>query len=140
MRAYADDIVYHITNKRKWEIITESLETYSAASGAQINNNKSFMIPIGSWKSTEKINNLPTTNKGKILGMIICNSFKEMIETNWAQTTAKIRRTMYKQIYRDLNIFERTWHVNTFCLAKLWYLAHILPIPKKIYYDNGKSQ
>ncbi|PSN56456.1 hypothetical protein C0J52_08339 [Blattella germanica] len=55
------------------------------------------MIPLGSWKSTEEIINIPTINKGKILGMIICNSFKEMIETNWAQTTAKIRATMYKQ-------------------------------------------
>ncbi|KAJ4435278.1 hypothetical protein ANN_23856 [Periplaneta americana] len=66
-----------------------------------------------------------------MLGMTVCNSFEEMVEINWTKTTALTRVTLFQQIHRNLNLFERVWHVNIFCLSKLWYLAQILPLPVK---------
>ncbi|KAJ4430228.1 hypothetical protein ANN_22440 [Periplaneta americana] len=63
--------------------------------------------------------------------MTVCGSFDEMIEVNWTKTTALTRAALFQQIHRNLNLFETVWHVNVFCLSKLWYLAQILPLPDK---------
>lgn len=36
-----------------------------------------------------------------------------------------------RQLSRNLNIIQKIWHVNTFALSKMWYIAQVLPIPER---------
>ena len=130
-RAYADDVVWLLRNIADCSKLHSILQTYCTASGARINTQKSFMIPLGNWSDTHTFNNITITRKAKILGLTVCTSFHELIETNWANTSALTRFKMFQQIHRDINIIEKVWHVNSFCLSKMWYLAQIIPLPKK---------
>ncbi|KAJ4429350.1 hypothetical protein ANN_26355 [Periplaneta americana] len=130
-RVYADDVLFLLRDTDDCVTLPHILETYSAASCAQLNTRKSFLIPLGSWPDGLTFNESTTVRQAKILGMTVCNSFEEMVEINWTKTTALTRVTLFQQIHRNLNLFERVWHVNIFCFSKLWYLAQILPLPVK---------
>ncbi|KAJ4430752.1 hypothetical protein ANN_19343 [Periplaneta americana] len=130
-RVYADDVLFLLRDADDCVTLPHILETYSAASCAQLNTQKSFLIPLGSWPDGLTFNEITTVRQAKMLGMTVCNSFEEMVEINWTKTTALTRVTLFQQIHRNLNLFERVWHVNIFCLSKLWYLAQILPLPVK---------
>ncbi|KAJ4446441.1 hypothetical protein ANN_13137 [Periplaneta americana] len=125
-RVYAD-----VRNVDDCVTLPHILETYNAASCAQLNTQKSFLLPLGSWPDGLTFNEITTVRQAKMLGMTVCNSFLEMVEINWTKTTALTRVTLFQQIHRNPNHFERVWHVNIFCLSKLWYLAQILPLPIK---------
>ncbi|KAJ4442363.1 hypothetical protein ANN_03949 [Periplaneta americana] len=87
-RVYADDIVFLLRDVEECATLSRILEIYSAASGAQINARKSFLLPLGSWPHRHTFNDIITVRQGKILGMTVCGSFDEMIEVNWTKTTA----------------------------------------------------
>ncbi|KAJ4442365.1 hypothetical protein ANN_03951 [Periplaneta americana] len=106
-RVYADDIVFLLRDVEECATLSRILEIYSAASGAQINARKSFLLPLGSWPDRHTFNDIITVRQGKILGMTVCGSFDEMIEVNWTKTTALTRAALFQQIYRNLNLFEK---------------------------------
>ncbi|KAJ4438214.1 hypothetical protein ANN_14153 [Periplaneta americana] len=130
-RVYADDVLFLLRDVDDCVTLSHILETYSVASCAQLNTQKSFLLPLGSWPDGLTFNEVTTVRQAKMLGMTVCNSFQEMVEINWTKTTALTRVTLFQQIHRNLNLFERVWHVNIFCFSKLWYLAQILPLPIK---------
>ncbi|KAJ4437581.1 hypothetical protein ANN_17726 [Periplaneta americana] len=131
IRAYADDVVILLRDEDECTKLPQILHTYSMASCAQINVQKSSLLPLGNWAATHTVNHIPIKRKAKILGLTVCASFKEMVDINWSITSARTRATMFQHIHRNLNLLERIWHINVFCLSKLWYLAQILPLPSK---------
>ncbi|KAJ4438158.1 hypothetical protein ANN_14097 [Periplaneta americana] len=106
-RVYADDILFLLRDADDCVILPHILETYSAASYAQLNTRKSFLIPLGSWPDGLTFNEITTVRQAKMLGMAVCNSFEEMVEISWTKTTALTRVTLFQQIHRNLNLFER---------------------------------
>ncbi|KAJ4433352.1 hypothetical protein ANN_15611 [Periplaneta americana] len=131
IRAYADDVVILLRDEDECTKLPQILHTYSMASCAQINVQKSSLVPLGNWATTHTVNHIPIKRKAKILGLTVCASFKEMVDINWSITSARTRATMFQHIHRNLNLLERIWHINVFCLSKLWYLAQILPLSSK---------
>ncbi|KAJ4430657.1 hypothetical protein ANN_19247 [Periplaneta americana] len=121
IRAYADYVVILLRDEDECTKLPQILQTYSTASCAQINVQKSSLVPLGNWPVTHTVNHIPIKRKAKILGLTVCASFKEMVDINWSITSARTRATMFQHIHRNLNLLERIWHV--FCLSKLWYLA-----------------
>ncbi|KAJ4440714.1 hypothetical protein ANN_08862 [Periplaneta americana] len=106
-RVYADDVLFLLRDADDCVTLPHILETYSAASCAQLNTQKSFLIPLGSWPDGLTFNEITTVRQAKMLGMTVCNSFEEMVEINWTKTTALTRVTLFQQIHRNLNLFER---------------------------------
>ncbi|KAJ4430303.1 hypothetical protein ANN_22516 [Periplaneta americana] len=106
-RVYADDVLFLLRDADNCVTLPHILETYSAASCAQLNTHKSFLIPLGSWPDGLTFNEITTVLQAKMLGMTVCNSFEEMVEINWTKTTALTRVTLFQQIHRNLNLFER---------------------------------
>ncbi|KAJ4430266.1 hypothetical protein ANN_22478 [Periplaneta americana] len=118
IRAYADDVVILLRDEDECTKVPQILQTYSMASCAQINVQKSSLVPLGNWPVTHTVNHIPIKRKAKILGLIVCASFKEMVDINWSITSARTRATMFQHIHRNLNLLERIWHINVFCLSK----------------------
>ncbi|KAJ4444998.1 hypothetical protein ANN_06797 [Periplaneta americana] len=106
-RVYADDMVFLLRDVEECATLSRILEIYSAASGAQINARKSFLLPLGNWPDRHTFNDIITVRQATILGMTVCGSFDEMIEVNWTKTTALTRAALFQQIHRNLNLFER---------------------------------
>ncbi|KAJ4441193.1 hypothetical protein ANN_11044 [Periplaneta americana] len=131
IRVYADDVVILRRNEEECTKLPQILQTYSNASCAQINTQKSSLVPLGNWPATHTVNHIPIKREAKILGITVCASFKEMVDINWSITSAKTRASIFQHIHRTLNLFEGIWHINVFCLSKLWYVAQILPLPTK---------
>ncbi|KAJ4449434.1 hypothetical protein ANN_00833 [Periplaneta americana] len=94
-RVYADDMVFLLRDIEECATLSRILEIYSAASGAQLNARKSFLLPLGSWPDRHTINDIITVRQAKILEMTVCGSFDEMIEVNWTKTTALTRVTLF---------------------------------------------
>ncbi|KAJ4449543.1 hypothetical protein ANN_00944 [Periplaneta americana] len=93
-RVYADDMVFLLRDVEECVTLSRILKIYSAASGAQLNARKSFLLPMGSWPDRHTFNDI-TVRQAKILGMTVCGSFDEMIEINWTKTTALTRATLF---------------------------------------------
>ncbi|KAJ4440325.1 hypothetical protein ANN_08464 [Periplaneta americana] len=127
IRVYADDVVILLRDEEECTKLPQILQTYSNASCAQINTQKSSLVPLGNWPVTHTVNYIPIKREAKILGITVCASFKEMVDINWSITSARTRASIFQHIHRTLNLFERIWHINVFCL----YVAQILPLPTK---------
>ncbi|KAJ4426177.1 hypothetical protein ANN_26986 [Periplaneta americana] len=133
IRVYADDVVILLRNEEECTKLPQILQTYSNASCAKINTQKSSLVPLGNCPGTHTVNHIPIKREEKILGITVCASFKEMVDINWSITSARTRASIFQHIHRTLNLFERIWHINVFSLSKLWYVAHFASCEKILH-------
>ncbi|KAJ4433686.1 hypothetical protein ANN_15997 [Periplaneta americana] len=70
-RVYADDVLFLLRDADDCVTLPHILETYSAASCAQLNTQKSFLIPLGSWPDGLTFNEITTVRQAKMLGMTV---------------------------------------------------------------------
>jgi hypothetical protein len=57
--AYADDVAIFLTDPGDIPKIQEALQTYEAATGAEINTTKSRALAFGAWDTNNRIMNMP---------------------------------------------------------------------------------
>ncbi|KAJ4430824.1 hypothetical protein ANN_19415 [Periplaneta americana] len=126
--AYADDVIILCKETTDPTRIQEVLQVFGNASNSVINFTEStFMAltPRGQTISSRFTN----VNKMKILGILFTPNIMDVIETNWKDIVNKIRYGIKRHLSRNLNVIKKVWHINTFILSKIWYLAQVLPIP-----------
>ncbi|KAJ4451775.1 hypothetical protein ANN_03247, partial [Periplaneta americana] len=145
IRVYADDVVLLLRHVEECEYLPDILKTYCEASNEQINYQKSNLLPVGKWPQQQTINNIPIKAKTNILGLTVCTSFDDMVESNWSKVTASSRASMFKNVTRNLNLFQKILHVNNLHLADIpttWkisayeYINEIIPTEEKKYRHN----
>lgn len=67
-----------------------------------------------------------------MLGMEVFDNLPELVANNWTRILKKLRYSLTRELSRNLNLIQKIWHVNLMALSKIWYLAHILPMPKPV--------
>ena len=67
-----------------------------------------------------------------MLGMEVFDNLPELVANNWTRILKKLRYSLSRELSRNLNLIQKIWHVNLMALSKIWYLAHILPMPKPV--------
>lgn len=130
VQVYADDVTVLLSRTDQIVTLKALTHAYETHSGAALSVQKSAILPFGSWPTTSAW--ISTVENCRILGITFTSKLDDMIHLNWTRILQTVRRTIYAQYIRNLNILQKVWVVNTFILSKLWYLAQILPPPQLI--------
>jgi hypothetical protein len=72
--AYTDDVTVFVKSPADIQLIQEAITCYQAASGAQLNIEKSKAMAIGSWDTSSDIMGIQYHTAMKILGVQMHNS------------------------------------------------------------------
>ena len=73
--------------------------------------------------------NIPYCNKIKILGFYFTDRVNVANKETWSNITSQVRAAAQVAYYRDLSLDARIRYVHEYLLARIWYVAHIFPLP-----------
>jgi len=127
--AYADDVTIILKDPHDIQKVHEAIRLYAEASGAELNIRKSAALPLGTWNTVQMIFGVPYSDNIKILGINMTRNLNRSAQICWTNISNMIRIQAREAYHRDLQINQRIRYVNSFLLAKVWYLAQTLPPP-----------
>lgn len=122
---YADDINILIRNNHEFDKALELINYFSIYAKIKLNIKKSAYMRLNNCYSGPHL--LKEVRSLKILGIDIHDSFKGTVDQNYSSIIQKIKYLVVIHQKRFLNVFQKTWILNTLILSKLWYLAQIYP-------------
>jgi exonuclease III len=128
--AYADDITLFVTSPNDLPIIWDIIQTFERATGAQLNRQKSKALAIAGWRTNNKIG-IDYAPQIKILGVTFTSTIARSTQLSWDPVNNTIREQARASYARKLCIAQRIQYVTTTLLAKIWYMAQILPPAKE---------
>jgi hypothetical protein len=129
--AYADDLLIFITQRSDFEVVERIIRTYEKASGAKMNPMKSKALPVGRWDIPPAILGINLQTQVRILWVDFAATTQHTTTTNWDRITNVVRIQASKTYHRCLDFSQRAVYIQTFLLAKIWYIAQCLPISKQ---------
>lgn len=127
--AFADDLNIFIKSQEEFDLIMDILMCYSKYTKIKLNLEKSSFLRFNQAKSGPQL--IQEKDEMKVLGVQISNSWSKMIDTNYGKLIRDINFLLKIHGVRNLNIYEKSWLLNSMILSKLWYIAQILPPKNK---------
>ena len=130
---YADDTNVFPRDDSSIVEIDLLIRRFEKATGTLLNcERKSKIYGIGCWKDRESWPlSWLTTQKDYFpsLGILYCNDFDRAVFLAWEKVVVNIQIRIGMLSSRKLTIFQKAVIVNTLVLSKLWYTAHVYPLP-----------
>ena len=132
VEAYCDDVNV-MTNKMSDILLVESsVRKFEAMSGAILSREKkSKVIGFGAWKGKTDwpLRYLKTVDEIKIFGIFFLDSYRSMVKRNWDFRFQKFQDVVLSWSPRILDtLAQRVEVLKVFALARVYYVASILPI------------
>jgi hypothetical protein len=121
-----------VTSPTDFKTIHEAIQIYERASGARLNPPNSHALAIGHWTTPETDLGIDFQSRLKILGVNFGRTIKESTTATWIHVTEAIRAQARKAFAIELRFAQRIQYVQPCLLAKIWYVAQILP-PNKAH-------
>jgi hypothetical protein len=116
--AYAHDVTEFLKTRQDITILHEIIRQYEAASGAQINIQKSTALQMGVWDTNTTIMDIPYRQKATILGTEIRQTIEESRQASWNKTTTIIKKSDRKLTTR-LTLPNRIQYIHKYLFARL---------------------
>lgn len=129
--SFADDVIVTLRSKEEAEVYGKTLKEFTRISGLCLNEKKTQIMCFNGWEMCEPVESFSVTERLKVLGVVFTKRPEEMYEANWPTIVNKLRGAVIDSFSRQLNLLQRVWFLNTFALSKLWYVAQIVPFPRK---------
>jgi len=129
--AYADDVTVLVTQPGEFAIIHEAVRCYETATGAKLNSKKSKVLLIGGWLQPATELGIESHDQVTILGTQYGTTIAKSVKDSWAGAIRAVRAQARKAFARTLCLAQRIQYVHLCLLAKIWYLAQILPPTKE---------
>ena len=126
---YADNITVFLSNVENIEKVHHAIRIYEQATGAQFNTNKSRTLAVGVWMEPITSLGFELLQQVKILGMTFGSTVDATVQESWTKVTNAVRTQARTAYARNLCLAHRVQYVQTYLLAKIWYLAQVLPPP-----------
>ncbi len=141
---YADDTVLFLDgSENSMNSAFHTLDIFANISGLKVNIEKTQAVWIGSKKhSNDKICNevhvkwVKAMETFKTLGIIFSTNLPNMIETNYDDVMASIRKLIHSWSRRNLTVLGRVTVVKSLILSKLTFLLLTLPNPSDQFIRN----
>ena len=95
------------------------------------NSKCKVIIGFGSWARRDvwPLQWLMIVKTVKMFGIILCNSYRDIVKLNWDHRYKKSSDTVYSWKNRVLVIISQRIEVlRTFALSRVYYVASILPL------------
>jgi hypothetical protein len=127
--AYADDIKVLISNLEDIDKVHQAIQIYEQATGAQLSPNKSRAIAMGGWTEPITPLGIELCQHVTILGVTFGPTMEETRRESWTKVTNSVRAQARTADACHLCLAHRVQYAKTYLLAKIWYLAQVLPPP-----------
>jgi hypothetical protein len=126
--AFADDLTLFVHNEVSVEVALSLFETYSKASGAEINVAKTTAIVInGPFRQSLMPRGIKITDSAKICGVHFGKGANDL---NEKMLLSKIEQYISNSQHLSLTYFGRAQVSNIFILSKLWHIATVSTLSK----------
>ena len=109
-----------VTHPKDFDIIRDEIKRYEIATGARLNPSKSHALAIGTWSHPPVSLGIYFKTQLIILGINFGISTRESTLVSWTTTIRKVRA-------QARSAYGRFQYVQLCLLAKIWYLAQVLP-------------
>ena len=134
---YADDTTVFINNDEGFVEVFYLISKFQRASNAKLNISKTKVYGFGSWsdRTNWPIAGLQTQHGHfKTLGITFSCNYNTALNLNWERTVNKIKNRIPLIRNNFYTVYQKSAIVNCLLLSKLWYIAHVYPLPVK--YSN----
>ena len=132
LEAYCDDINIITDDLEDFRRIEMKIAEFEKYSGAILSREKKCkVVGFGNWSRRDSwpISWLSPQTCVKIFGVLICDSYTELLKTNWEYRFNKFRNAVFSWSTRRLSTLEqRVQVIRTFALSRVYYISSILPI------------
>jgi hypothetical protein len=125
--AYADDVTVLLEEPVGLEVLYGEIQLFEKATGASLNANKSAVMPLRSWTAGAALRDIPVREEVGILGIRFGTTVAAAARLTWNVTVNAVRATAWRTRHRHLSMSERILFVRRYLLAKIWYVAQVLP-------------
>jgi hypothetical protein len=125
--AYADDVTVFVTHPTDFVTIRNVVRTFEEATGAHLNPKKSKALAVGTWAKPPTILGIGFCHHVKILGVMFGPSLNTTVKETWTSVNAAVCAQARKAYDRNLCLAQRIKFVHLCLLAKIWYVAQVLP-------------
>ena len=128
--AYADDVTVFLTSVSDISAVEDAIRRFEKASGARLNPRKSRALAIGRWSAPDNPLGIAYHPTAKILGFQFWSTVRQSVNATWSQLTGQVRSLARESYPRDLCLAHRITYVHAYLLARIWYVAQVLPAPR----------
>ena len=135
--AFADDVAIGVGDEKDADNLRKAIELHEWASNARVNEEKTATIKIGNPQFTLPWNPILPGEVTKYLGIPFTTTGIEP-ETLLGNIREDIANAVHAWRHRKLSLQGRTLLVNACLLAKVWFAAHVIPIPEAYLKDINK--
>ena len=129
--AYTDGIKVFLSNVEDIEKVHHAIRIYEQATGVQLNPNKSRALAVGGWTEPITPFGIELLQQVKILRVTFGSTVDVTVQDSWTNVTNAVRAQTRTAYARNLCLAHRVQYVQTYFLAKIWYLAQVLPPPTR---------
>ena len=130
--AYCDDLNIITNDLNDLAKIDQEVQQFEAFSGAILSRSKkSKVLGLGTWSKRDvwPLSWLSSEKSIKVFGIFIMDSYREMLNSNWAYRLQKFQGTVISWSSRLLlTLQQRIEIIRMFGLSRTYYVASILPI------------
>jgi len=129
--AYANDITVFQSNREDIEKVHHAIRIYERATGAQLNPTKSRLLAVGGSSAPITPLGIELFQQVTIFGVTFGSAVDATVEESSTRITNVVRAQARTAYARNLCLTHRVQYVQTYLLAKIWYLAQVLPTPTR---------
>jgi hypothetical protein len=126
--AYADDAKVFVTHPAKFATIHQGIHCFERATGARHNPSKSKAMALGGWTVSASELGIDYRDRIKVLGVTFGPTIPQSMKYSWSGVIHAVRAQDRKAYTRRLCLAQRVRYVKLGLLAKIWYIALILPL------------
>ena len=136
LESYCDDINVVTNNLDDFFAVDEGVRKFESVSGAILSRDKKCqIIGLGLWKSRNSwpLAYLQPVTELKVFGIILTNSFRQLMKKNWDLRTSKFEKCVASWSSRHFkSLTQRVEILKVFALSRVFYVASIIPMTKTV--------
>jgi hypothetical protein len=129
--AFADDVIIFITRPCDFQIVKQAITIFEKASGAKMNATKSQALSVGRWTHPPSLLGMGLQTQARILGVDFQASTHSAAIDNWNKVIHSVRAQATTTYHRHLDFAQRILFIQTYLLAKIWYIAQVFPVTRQ---------
>jgi hypothetical protein len=104
------------------------MQCFEKATGAQLNPFKSKTMALGRWTEPAKELGIAFHDSIKVLGVTFGPTILHAMKYSWTGVIHAVRAQARKSYARSLCYAQRFCYVQMCLIAKIWYIAQIVPL------------
>jgi hypothetical protein len=128
---YSDDVTLFLTSAADFSTVQEAIQQFERASGARLNPRKSRALSMGRWSAPDNVFGIPCRHHARLLGFHFWGTLRQTVSTSWTHLVGLVKSQAKDSYSLNLFLAHRIRYDHVYLLARLWYVAQVLPAPRQ---------